>query len=110
MRPLRGLLVLAFLALSGCTLNDNLGSQIYGSEGQPPNVNGACNTGLTVCNNLCTNLQTDVRHCGRCGNACGMGQGCRLGQCNNNPNVDLAVACGSLNQLCCRTDGGTGCD
>ncbi len=35
----------------------------------------------TACGMLCTDLQTDVKHCGECNNKCGTGSSCLDGEC-----------------------------
>jgi len=40
-----------------------------------------CPDGLTLCNNLCVDPQSDAAHCGVCGNACEVGFVCSNGAC-----------------------------
>ena len=40
-----------------------------------------CNTGLTPCNGVCVNLQSDPNNCGACTITCGSWLGCSAGQC-----------------------------
>jgi hypothetical protein len=54
--------------------DENGGSGGSGGSGQ------TCG-GLTSCNNVCVNPQTDNANCGTCGNACGIGQSCSAGVC-----------------------------
>ncbi|GMV17043.1 MAG: hypothetical protein AMXMBFR56_52670 [Polyangiaceae bacterium] len=47
---------------------------------------GACSNGLTCCGGVCADPQTDVAHCGACGNACSVPANaasatCAAGQC-----------------------------
>jgi hypothetical protein len=42
---------------------------------------GPCASGCCQ-NGACINLEADLAHCGRCGNACGVGQVCRAGRCD----------------------------
>ena len=41
-----------------------------------------CLPGLIDCDGICSDLTTDMRHCGTCGNACGDGSSCEQGQCS----------------------------
>lgn len=41
----------------------------------------ACLGGGCQCNGICTNMQTDPRHCGTCGNRCPGTQVCQSGTC-----------------------------
>jgi len=51
----------------------------------PEAVAGAATAGtcgsLTSCNGTCTNLQTDLHNCGKCGRTCPGGQVCIKGAC-----------------------------
>jgi hypothetical protein len=40
-----------------------------------------CEDGLQQCNNACVDTDTDMRHCGACGNACRAGDHCVEGHC-----------------------------
>lgn len=40
-----------------------------------------CKRGYKKCGRKCVDLQTSVRHCGACGQACELGQSCVNGQC-----------------------------
>lgn len=44
-------------------------------------ANVRCLEGGDQCDGLCFKLQTDPRHCGRCGNQCAAGDPCNVGQC-----------------------------
>lgn len=41
----------------------------------------ACEAGETLCGDVCTDLQTDVIHCGACGNTCSVSEECLNGTC-----------------------------
>jgi phospholipase C len=41
----------------------------------------ACKAGLSACGGHCLDLQGDLDNCGRCGDACGLGQACVAGNC-----------------------------
>jgi hypothetical protein len=62
-----GVLVVAMLSLApGC-------GSLVGAD---------CRAGLTRCNHLCIDLQTDPENCGACGNVCAHGTTCALGVCS----------------------------
>lgn len=42
---------------------------------------GCTNLDEAVCGGKCTNTQSNAANCGKCGNACGSGEQCVLGQC-----------------------------
>jgi hypothetical protein len=42
-----------------------------------------CSTGLTSCNGVCVDTQTDTQNCGACGLACPSGSVCQFGACMN---------------------------
>jgi hypothetical protein len=47
-------------------------------------VNGSCVVDCAAdrcCNGQCVNTQTNTRHCGRCGRACGVNATCAAGEC-----------------------------
>lgn len=44
-------------------------------------ANVRCLEGGDLCDGLCFKLQTDTRHCGKCGNTCAAGDPCTVGQC-----------------------------
>ena len=46
-----------------------------------PPLSGTCQSGMTSCNNVCKNLQTDVVNCGACSNQCTTGMTCLGGNC-----------------------------
>lgn len=48
----------------------------YDDDGSPP-----CPGGMTLCGEICVNLQTDSSNCGDCGNACPAGMTCNGGTC-----------------------------
>ena len=58
--------------------------------GERPGVT-CSNPEQIACGQLCTDPQTDVRHCGQCDNACGKGSACVDGEC----------ACFALNKAWC---------
>ena len=61
-------------------------------------VGPSCPTGQIVCNDICTDPQTDQNNCGACGTPCGAGTFCSGGSCQ--------VLCGVGQQNCsgsCRT-------
>ncbi len=44
-------------------------------------VGGDCASGYLLCDGRCIDPDTDPRHCGSCGNACGSGVACIQGEC-----------------------------
>lgn len=46
-----------------------------------------CQPGFAVCGGVCTNLQQDSNHCGKCGNACSAGTVCSSGVCVPQPTM-----------------------
>ena len=40
-----------------------------------------CDPGFTRCGNSCVDVSRDLRHCGGCGQACGVNETCENGQC-----------------------------
>ncbi len=44
-------------------------------------ASGACSAGQTCCGGGCVDVQTNGRHCGRCGVECPAGQSCMMGSC-----------------------------
>jgi len=52
-----------------------------GEDGTTTGDGTQCVAGEAACKGACTNLQSDSQHCGTCGNACGAGQRCSIGQC-----------------------------
>jgi hypothetical protein len=90
-------LVLAFPLLAGCLL----------LEEQP----GSCPNGLTLCNGICVDVETDDANCGKCGSATDEGEICERGKkvCTagwgscDGPCTDLASDdrnCGACGQSC----------
>lgn len=79
-------------------------------EGQPGFVRGcaagncffmrerACAEGLTSCNGVCVDRQTDPTNCGLCGNACGAGEICFGGQCAREHRCDAGLT--NCNDVC----------
>jgi hypothetical protein len=41
----------------------------------------SCGTGAQLCNDVCTNTQSDTKNCGTCGKVCTSGYYCSLGTC-----------------------------
>jgi hypothetical protein len=41
----------------------------------------ACDNGLTPCNGFCVDIETDINHCGACGNVCAATEWCVSGVC-----------------------------
>jgi hypothetical protein len=80
--------------------------------GMPPPMPGtcqpACGAGQTCCNGSCVDTKTDIRHCGKCGDACtGSQPGCCNAKC-----VDLVSNsnCGQCGRDCSLlTNGGLTC-
>jgi hypothetical protein len=70
----------ATACLTSCTDN----SQCVSGDACVSGQCTACSTGLTVCPNLCVNLQTSNAHCGACsgtGSVCSANQQCAGGKC-----------------------------
>jgi hypothetical protein len=44
-------------------------------------VSGACPSGQVICSGICTDITSDVKNCGRCGNLCHIGEICKHGKC-----------------------------
>ncbi len=42
-----------------------------------------CKPGYTKCGKKCVDLDTSVKHCGECGNACAAGEACEAGECTS---------------------------
>jgi len=51
----------------------------------------ACAEGLSACNGVCVNRQTDPMNCGLCGNVCASGQICFGGQCANDNRCEAGL-------------------
>ena len=45
---------------------------------------GESTNGITLCGETCTNLETDVNHCGSCNTKCKAGELCKAGKCQLN--------------------------
>ena len=87
-------------------------------------VNLKCSPGKTSCAGGCTDVTSDARNCGACGNACSDGQACTNGACSctagltacgttcTDPQTD-ATNCGACGNACAAgaicTDGVCGC-
>ena len=55
---------------------------------------GGCPKGMTRCGPVCANLNSDFKHCGKCGNTCsGRADRCQAGSCS----------CGKSGKLCSST-------
>jgi hypothetical protein len=55
----------------------------------------ACPAAQTSCNGACTNLQTDIAHCGSCTVTCGAGTTCQNGTCQTQCGAGQA-SCGGV--------------
>jgi hypothetical protein len=117
MRPCHGLLLTTLAFCASCTVADHLGNEeALGTLGHPPHSNGTCNQGLSICNNLCTDLQGDASNCSQCGQACGAKVACVQGTCAVGtpsdaalPN-DMTATCGVTYAVCTvDVDGGSWC-
>src|SRR5436190_133383 len=64
--------------------------------GPPPDVavppDLGCPVGTTKCGNACVDTMSDAAHCGGCGVACPMGQGCAMGRCGC---INRTMKCGN---------------
>ena len=56
-----------------------------------------CGGGKKRCDGRCVNLQTNAKHCGACGNACGANRACEGGEC-------VAAADRCSNPAVCNTE------
>ena len=56
-------------------------------------ASAGCYPGETLCGATCANLTTANAHCGRCGNACPVWQGCAAGVCVNSCPSSAYTAC-----------------
>ncbi len=65
----------------GCVLNNCMGAMT------------TCPSPRVTCGTACTDVQTSVTHCGRCGNACAAGQSCVAGACTT-PCAAPRLLCG----------------
>ncbi len=66
---------------------------------QPDPELPGCASGELVCGGQCVDVSVNLRHCGRCNNACAAGQSCASGAC-----ADPAPTCASPRLMC-----GTSC-
>ena len=77
------ILVLGVSSLAAC--EQTLRTGRVGNKNNPPNPDGTCSTGLTVCGTgafaRCLDLQNDRAHCGTCDRACVEGIACAAGAC-----------------------------
>jgi hypothetical protein len=62
--------------------------------------NVGCGSGLTCCSAHCTDLGTDVQHCGVCGTACGGSQFCGLAECSQTGEAGAGGASGEACAAC----------
>jgi hypothetical protein len=58
----------------------------------------ACQEGLSFCNEVCVDRQTNPAHCGLCGNACAAGEICFGGQCARDHRCDAGLT--NCNDVC----------
>ena len=72
---------------TGCTDSGQTRCQDTGRD-QPAvvdtlavDVGPACGPGETLCGATCVRLPSDIKHCGKCGNSCGVGNNCLGGTC-----------------------------
>lgn len=74
------------------------GSSGYGGSGGVGGGGGAepwpCPAGTEECAGACVDTQSDLDHCGACGNPCAAGEVCALGQCSTSCDPPLTV-CGT---------------
>ncbi|KAL4425573.1 hypothetical protein ABPG75_009589 [Micractinium tetrahymenae] len=83
---------LAYLFMSGPTVAWSGGyldlkaavpqSPPAGGGGVPGGGGGACPAGFTDCGQGCIDVMNNAQNCGGCGQMCGAGRGCALGQCS----------------------------
>ncbi len=81
--------------LAACTIVSTLTGKVPRLPDPPPlgipkeTAEALCSVGADVrcleggdlCDGVCFQLQSDPRHCGRCGNTCPSGDPCQVGQC-----------------------------
>jgi hypothetical protein len=72
-QALGGVLGMAALALT---------AEANAKKGKNKNKKKRCRKGKKRCSGKCRDLQTDVKHCGSCGNACAEAQNCVAGVCS----------------------------
>lgn len=129
--PLRILMTLAVGAAASCVLVGNGPVRV---DGGPDDGAGGgssissihtpadgCRVGFTPCGNVCADLSSDFRHCGRCNNDCskpGSSQPCGAGTCGTacqagllscqgtacSPPFDAYLSCGSCGNRCTDTE------
>lgn len=98
----------AFVLLSSaCTANiDGTSHRGPGDGLTAPPASGTsklvCQAGLTACNGICVNLQSESSNCGQCGTACTAPAVCANGSCN--------TACATGFQKCGETCANTATD
>jgi hypothetical protein len=60
-----------------CAGNNSTGKCTSGCSDSVP----SCPSGQTACVTTCTDVQSDAKNCGACGNVCPTGQTCAQGKC-----------------------------
>jgi hypothetical protein len=86
--------VRAMIAAAAASLLGAAKTEAWRQAGGPCNADGSCplgqhcvvgvcecDSGLTICNGRCVNLQTDPANCGACGQHCQPGAPCAGGEC-----------------------------
>ena len=93
--PLLGALFITGLGLAACSSDPVVvsppgsgGAGSGGAGGEAP----SCVDGETLCGDACAATDSDVAHCGACGNACAPGEVCSEGSC--------AIACPAGQTVC----------
>jgi len=79
-QPVAALWLGAALALPGCSQAPSQGESVPAYGGLYPSAPG-CPASSLQCNGTCTDVSSDVSHCGGCGSACESGQLCQGGSC-----------------------------
>jgi hypothetical protein len=75
-------LVVALLALS-CANGGSDDSSATGGDDASVGDDTSCVTPMTACGSACVDLASDLRNCGKCGNACGAKLVCGKGSCGD---------------------------
>jgi hypothetical protein len=63
-------------------------------------TDGTCAGGLSCCNDVCVNEQTDPDNCDACGNVCPNGEACTTGECQVPKTCNGGPPCGPEDQCC----------
>ncbi|MCC6805943.1 MAG: hypothetical protein IT381_00855 [Deltaproteobacteria bacterium] len=63
------------------------------AESDAPAFTASCRRSETSCDNRCFNLQTHLRNCGACGNACRSGELCQAGKCVAPGSTNVTTFC-----------------